>query len=164
MNKRPLVAWKEVTLPKMEGGLGIRNSKAWNKAMLTKTLWDIHVKTESLWVKWVHQRYMNRGSFWDYQIKHEDSPLLKQVIAIRDEITGAEGLMENAIILLNQWAPNGEFKSKLAYDFFRPKSPKLPWPKLVWHNSIPPRQSFILWLGLKDRLLTKDKLQGLIED
>ena len=164
MNKRPLVAWKEVTLPKMEGGLGIRNSKAWNKAMLTKTLWDIQAKTESLWVKWVHQRYMNRGSFWDYQIKHEDSPLLKQVIAIRDEITGAERSVENAVILLNQWAPNGEFKSKLAYDFFRPKSPKLPWPKLVWHNSIPPRQSFILWLGLKDRLLTKDKLQGLIED
>ena len=36
-NKKPLVAWKEVTLPKAEGGLGIKNMEAWNKALLTKT-------------------------------------------------------------------------------------------------------------------------------
>ena len=50
MNKRPLVAWKEVTLPKIEGGLGIRNSKAWNKALLSRTLWDIQAKKDILWV------------------------------------------------------------------------------------------------------------------
>ena len=38
------------------------------------------------------------------------------------------------------------------------------WPKFVWNSYIPPRQSFILWLGLKGRLLTKDKLQSFIED
>ncbi|GFZ19419.1 hypothetical protein Acr_28g0001240 [Actinidia rufa] len=161
MNKRPLVAWKEVTLPKMEGGLGIRNSKAWNKALLTKTLWDIQAKTESLWVKWVHQRYMNRGSFWDYQIKHEDSPLLKQVIAIRDEITGAEGSVENAIILLNQWAPNGEFQSKLAYEFFRPKSPKLPWPKLGVKSG--PR-SRVGWVFLNTMQTIKTAVKWMIKE
>ncbi|GFZ13032.1 hypothetical protein Acr_23g0014170 [Actinidia rufa] len=36
VNKKPLVAWKEVTLPKHEGGLGIRNTKAWNKALISK--------------------------------------------------------------------------------------------------------------------------------
>ena len=34
--------------------------------------------------------------------KHEDSPLLKQVIALRDEIIAAEETMEKAIHRLNQ--------------------------------------------------------------
>ncbi|GFY91271.1 hypothetical protein Acr_07g0014670 [Actinidia rufa] len=164
VNKRPLVAWKEITLPKQEGGLGIRNSKAWNKALLSKTLWDIQAKKDSLWVQWVHQIYLNRRSFWEYKNRHEDSPLLKQVVTLRDELIEAEGSLENAVQRLNQWAPNGEFQSKLAYEFFRPKGATVTWPKLVWHNSITPKHSFILWLGLKDRLLTRDKLRDFIED
>ncbi|XP_057468718.1 uncharacterized protein LOC130757916 [Actinidia eriantha] len=74
MNKRPLVALKDASLPKQEGGLGIRNSKAWNKALLSKTLWDIQAKKATLWVQWVHQIYMNRVTFWEYRNKHEDSP------------------------------------------------------------------------------------------
>ena len=158
MNKKPLVAWKDITLPKQEGGLGIRNSKAWNKALLSKTLWDIQAKKDSLWVQWVHQIYMNKMGFWEYRSRHEDSPLLKKIVALRDELMEAEGSLENAAQRLNQWAPNGEFQSKLAYEFFRPKGATVTWPKLVWYNSISPKHSFILWLGLKDRLLTRDKL------
>ncbi|GFY87115.1 hypothetical protein Acr_05g0007540 [Actinidia rufa] len=54
MNKSPLVAWKDVTLLKAEGDLGI---------------WK-----DTLWVQWVHQIYMKRGCFWEYKNKHEDSP------------------------------------------------------------------------------------------
>ncbi|XP_057469633.1 uncharacterized protein LOC130758700 [Actinidia eriantha] len=106
---------------------------------------------------------MKRVSLWEYQNKHEDSPLLKQVIALRDEIIATEETVKKAIHRLNQWASNGELQSKLAYEFFRPRRAKITWPKLVWHSSITPKHS-ILWLGLKDRLLTKDKLQGFIED
>ena len=72
--------------------------------------------------------------------------------------------MEKAIHRLNQWASNGNLQSKLAYEFFRPRSAMITWPKLVWHSSITPGHSFIFWLGLKDCLLTKDKLQSFIED
>ncbi|GFZ01062.1 hypothetical protein Acr_14g0006970 [Actinidia rufa] len=121
-------------------------------------------KKDSLWVQWVHQIHMNRRSFWEYRNRHEDSPLLKQVVTLRDELIEAEGSLENAMQRLNQWAPNGEFQSKLAYEFFRPKGATVTWTKLVWHNSITPKHSFILWLGLKDRLLTRDKLRDFIED
>ncbi|GFY96655.1 hypothetical protein Acr_11g0009610 [Actinidia rufa] len=77
--------------------------KAWNKALLSKTLWDIQAKKETLWVQWVHQIYMNRGSLWDYQNKHEDSPPLKQVIALRDEITGAEGVGSQIWSKIKSW-------------------------------------------------------------
>ena len=107
---------------------------------------------------------MNKMGFWEYRSRHEDSPLLKQIVALRDELMEAEGSLENAAQRLNQWAPNGEFQSKLAYEFFRPKGATVTWPKLVWHNSITPKYSFILWLGLKDRLLTREKLRDFIED
>ncbi|GFZ16285.1 hypothetical protein Acr_25g0006940 [Actinidia rufa] len=163
-NKRPLVAWKEVTLPKVEGGLGLRDSKAWNKALLSRTLWDIQAKKETLWVQWVHQRYMKGCCFGEYMTKHEDSPLIKQVISLRDGIIQAETSVERTITRVNQWASDGKFHSKLAYEFFRPRSAKITWPKFVWHAPIIPRHSFILWLGLKDRLLTKNKLQRSIDD
>ncbi|GFZ03718.1 hypothetical protein Acr_16g0003420 [Actinidia rufa] len=142
-HKRPLVAWEEVILPKSEGGLGIRNIKAWNKALISKTLWDIQAKKDSIWVQWVHQIYMNNRSFWEYN---------------------SEDNVEGAIQRINQWTSNGDFQSNKAYDYFRPRRAKLAWPKMVWHSVITPKHSFILWLGLKEKLLTRDKLQDFIED
>ncbi|GFS45411.1 hypothetical protein Acr_00g0095930 [Actinidia rufa] len=157
-NKRPLVACRDITLPKIEEGFGIRNSKAWNKALLSKTMWDIQSKKDSLWVQWVHHIYMKHTNFWDYQIKHEDSPLIKQVIALRDEITVAEQSQQVATQKIIQWMANGELNSKLAYEYFRPKANKLLWPKVIWTTYTTPKHAFILWLAMKERLLTKDKL------
>ena len=95
--KQPLVAWKDVTLPKSEGGLGLRNTKAWNKALLSKTLWNIHSKKDSLWVQWVHQIYLKQASLWAYRTKPEDPPLLKQIMAIRDNLISTEGTAQSVI-------------------------------------------------------------------
>ncbi|XP_057485879.1 uncharacterized protein LOC130772160 [Actinidia eriantha] len=156
--KKPLVAWKEVTLPKVKGGLGIRNIEAWNKALLSKTLWNIQAKKDSIWVQWVHHIYMNKRSFWDYKSKHEDSPLIKQIINLRDEIIAAENTVEGAIQKMNQWTSNGELKSRIAYEYFRPRANKLLWTKVIWTNYTTPKHAFILWLAMKEKLLTKDRL------
>ncbi|GFY93078.1 hypothetical protein Acr_08g0014740 [Actinidia rufa] len=63
-----------------------------------------------------------------------------------------------------KWVINRKFNSKTSYDFFRPRKLPLTWPDLVWHSSIILRHSFIMWLGLKERLQTKDKLQEFIDD
>lgn len=52
------VAWKTVCLPKEEGGLGFRNLTAWNKALLSKVIWDFQSKADSLWVRWVHTKIL----------------------------------------------------------------------------------------------------------
>ncbi|GFY91065.1 hypothetical protein Acr_07g0012610 [Actinidia rufa] len=157
-NKRPLVAWRDITPPKIEGGLGIRNSKAWNKALLSKTMWDIQAKIDTLWVQWVHQIYMKYANFWEYQIKHDDSPLIKQVIALREEIIATERSQQAEAHKINQWMANGELNSKLAYEYFRPKAIKLQWPKVIWTNYATPKHAFIFWLAMKEKLLTKDRL------
>ena len=64
-------------------------------------------------------------NFWAYRVKHEDSPLIKQIIALRDDIIASEGTEQAAIQKLNQWSINGELQSKLAYDHFRPRGNNL---------------------------------------
>ncbi|XP_073263899.1 uncharacterized protein [Populus alba] len=51
-NKSALVAWKQVCLPKYEGGLGVLDIKARNDSFFAKHLWNIHLKADSLWIRW----------------------------------------------------------------------------------------------------------------
>ncbi|GFZ10426.1 hypothetical protein Acr_21g0010250 [Actinidia rufa] len=108
--KKPLVAWKDVCKPKSESGLGFIDLNAWNMALMSKSLWNLQAKKDSLWVKW------------------------------------------------------GNVNVKASYEFFRPKAMRVHWTKVVWHRSMQPKHSFILWLSLKERLLTRDKLMEQIED
>lgn len=71
-------------MPKESGGLGLRNLHMWNKALLCKLLWNIHIKKDSLWIKWVHHFYFR--DIWSYTTKRDDSPLLKTLIQIRKEL------------------------------------------------------------------------------
>jgi hypothetical protein len=49
--KAPLAAWKQITRPKQEGGLGILKLKAHNDALLMKSLYKMYNKLDILWVK-----------------------------------------------------------------------------------------------------------------
>ncbi|KAL0288083.1 UNVERIFIED_CONTAM: hypothetical protein Scaly_2744800 [Sesamum calycinum] len=51
-----------------------------------------------------------------------------------------------------------------AYEYFRPKLLRQPWKASIWKAFIPPKYSFILWLGLRERLATRDRLAFLHED
>jgi hypothetical protein len=53
-----LVAWKHICLPKAEGGLSLYDVKARNNCFLTKQLWNIHLKSDSIWIRWVHHFYL----------------------------------------------------------------------------------------------------------
>ncbi|KAL0431821.1 UNVERIFIED_CONTAM: hypothetical protein Sradi_0808100 [Sesamum radiatum] len=61
-SKRASVAWEEVCHPKEEGGFGIRHIQSWNVALLARVLWNIHRKTDMLWVKWVNEVYLRGAS------------------------------------------------------------------------------------------------------
>lgn len=47
------VSWKDVCLPKEEGGLGLRPLKEINTVLCLKLIWRIALNRSSLWVKWV---------------------------------------------------------------------------------------------------------------
>lgn len=49
--KVPYVAWREVCLPKKNGGIGLTNLDAWNKPWIAKLVWEVAKKKDSLWIR-----------------------------------------------------------------------------------------------------------------
>lgn len=58
------VAWEDVCLPKLEGGLGIRNIRDCNKASMLKSIWILFSDKESMWCRWIHSIFLTRKNFW----------------------------------------------------------------------------------------------------
>ncbi|GJW77555.1 hypothetical protein Tco_0139237 [Tanacetum coccineum] len=67
------VAWDVISLPKTEGGLGIRNLDTFNIALMTKHIWNIISNRKSLWVNWINIYQLRGRSFWDIPIRAEAS-------------------------------------------------------------------------------------------
>lgn len=62
------VSWKDVCLPKNEGGLGLRPLKETNKVLCLKLIWRIYSSRSSLWVKWIQCYLICKGSFWSVKV------------------------------------------------------------------------------------------------
>jgi hypothetical protein len=60
-----LVNWPKVCLPVREGGLGIRNLRCFNRALLGKWLWRYASEPEACWRRVVEAKYgSERGGWW----------------------------------------------------------------------------------------------------
>lgn len=113
-----------------------------------KTLWDIHENKNTLWIKWIHEVYLRRRSVWEWSCGRDD-PLL----------------VAAAIELMKSRSSNGILSTAKAYDWLRTKIEAKPWmSSLIWKQYILPKYSFILWLGMWDRLYTTDKWVVEVDD
>ncbi|KAI3463916.1 hypothetical protein Pfo_020579 [Paulownia fortunei] len=155
-SRKAPVAWKEISLPKNEGGLGFRDLNCWNLALWTKLLWNIHAKKDTLWVRWINSFYLNDVSIWDWNVRKRDSSLFKKIADIRNLLIEAKGTRQQAAQLLSEWFDGSNFVTARAYEFFRVKEMTKLWAKDIWRPYITPKHSFILWLCAKGWLLTKD--------
>ena len=54
------LAWDKLTRPKGEGGMGFRNLRLFNQALLTKKAWRLVVNPESLCAKMMKGHYAQR--------------------------------------------------------------------------------------------------------
>ncbi|KAJ4776940.1 hypothetical protein LUZ62_061197 [Rhynchospora pubera] len=65
-NRMRLVNWDKITVPKAEGGLGLRGITLLNKAMAMKMLWRLVSKEceQSLWVRVLNAKYLSRTCIW----------------------------------------------------------------------------------------------------
>lgn len=57
------VCWKDVCLPKQEGGLGLRPLKEVNIVLCLKLIWRLSSHRSSLWVRWIHCYLIRKSSF-----------------------------------------------------------------------------------------------------
>lgn len=79
------VAWKDVCLPKSEGGLGIKPLFLWNKTLMAFHLWSVVVNRQSLWVKWIHTYRLKGRSFWEVKVPWDASWSWKKILWLRDD-------------------------------------------------------------------------------
>lgn len=59
------MAWEVVSRSKEKGGLGIRNLKKKNMALLGKWLWRFPMEQNSLWAKDIISKYGLQANGWD---------------------------------------------------------------------------------------------------
>ena len=154
---KPLVAWQDLTLPRTGGGLGLRDMRTWNSALLSRALWNIHAKKDSLWCRWIHYRYIKQGSVWDLQVTKDHSPLIRKVLQIRDLIVQRECTVDGAIRVIEDWHRTGHMTAR-AYEYLRRRVPRVAWASVVWTSYTPPKYSCVVWLALRTRLQTTDRL------
>lgn len=77
------LAWTTVCLPKIEGGLGLRNLSTWNQVLCLKFIWILLSKTPSLWADWHWSIHLQNKSFWAVEVSVNDSWAWKKLLDLR---------------------------------------------------------------------------------
>nr|GEU62955.1 hypothetical protein [Tanacetum cinerariifolium] len=182
------VAWEVVCLPKDEGGLGIRRLDLFNKALMVTHIRKLLIlqmrplirdgSVASLW----YDRWSSRNALADdissrdmYRAGLDPSAKVQDVVlngswnwppyllgkytflgtmAVPNIVEGAHDLFE--------WRDgHGRVKNFLVsqvWSTIRYRSDKVNWYSVVWFPNCIPRHAFNLWLIIKQRLKTQDKV------
>lgn len=161
-SKHPAISWKTVCKPLECGGLGLRNLRSWNKALLCKLLWNIHAKKDSLWIKWLHHYYFH-GSL-NYSPKSDDSTLLKSLARIRNELClhGESDAMVSERLV--SWFSGTNTSLELPYQRFFPKYRHWPWKPLLCKPGLLPKHKISFWLFSRRKFLTRETSLHTIEE
>lgn len=81
------------------------------------SLWNIVKEKESLWIRWIHGKYLEKGdSVWSYTPKSSDSWLWKRLIAKRDLLLKFVSFQVGDGLKIRLWRDpwiNGQFLSDL---------------------------------------------------
>ena len=70
------VSWADISIPKAEGGLGIKKVRDWNAASMARLIWLLcHPCSSSLWAAWVKMNLLHKEHFWVVKVPwNEENP------------------------------------------------------------------------------------------
>lgn len=101
------VSWKDVCLPKEEGGLGVQPLKETNTVLSLKLIWRITSAKESIWVKWIKCYLIRKGSFWSVKgTTNVGSWIWRKLLKLRDLAKQFFNMNWNRYILLVHYKKN----------------------------------------------------------
>ncbi|XP_074305597.1 uncharacterized protein LOC141640815 [Silene latifolia] len=147
----PLVAWDKVTLPKDEGGLGIKKAELCNIEAVAKMVDWVYNKADKLWIKWISQVYLKQQDWHTYTPIAGVAWSWKSFCKVKEIMkVGYQN---------DQWSANLKgYSIKKGYEWLRNKQPKKEWVQLVWNNWNFPKHALISWLVMNEGLNVKAKL------
>ncbi|GJU65543.1 sodium/hydrogen exchanger 6 [Tanacetum coccineum] len=143
-----------VSMPKHEGGLGIRRIEDFNIALMATHIWSILTHRESLWVRWVHTYKLKGRSFWDLPCRGDASwGWRKQTI--RPFIWHKINNGKSTSVWFDRWTDVCPLKDLLSNrDIVR--------SGFSLENSFSyciPRHAIHMWLVIQQKLKTQDRLR-----
>jgi len=103
-------SWERLTYPKAVGGMGFRDTRNFNLAMLGKQGWRLLMFPDSLCARVLKGRYYNDSSFLTTTRKKHASHTWRAILAGREVLT--QGLIrrigngETTLIWRDRWLPN----------------------------------------------------------
>ena len=77
--KMSWVAWERLTLPKSQGGIGFRDMRAYNQALLAKQAWRLLTNPESLCARLLRAKYYPNGNLVDTVFPSNSSAVWKGI-------------------------------------------------------------------------------------
>ncbi|XP_074305392.1 uncharacterized protein LOC141640520 [Silene latifolia] len=147
----PSVGWDRVTLPKEEGGLGIKRTVTWNIASVAKLADWLYCKADRLWIRWVNQVHIKGKNWHDYVPPADVAWSWKNICKVKD-------LVKNAYVE-DQWMPDAQgFTIRNCYEWLRHRAVPHNWAPAVWNTWNVPKHSFITWVSMNNGLNTRAKL------
>ena len=107
--KIPWINWEKLFEPKLGGGLGFKNLKLFNLALLAKQGWRLQVGHESLMYKVLKARYFPKNDFINASIGNNPSYTWHSIMAaqnlIKEGIRWRIGNGANIRVWMDKWLP-----------------------------------------------------------
>ena len=77
------MSWKTICLPKVEGGLGVKDMLNWNRACIIQNTWSLITQSGSLWIAWVNEYVLKGQSFWQVSTMQSSSWSWRKLLQLR---------------------------------------------------------------------------------
>ena len=120
--KMTWVSWKKLCTPKDRGGMGFRDLKDFNLALLAKQGWRILKNQNSLVYRVFKAKYFAQCSFWEAQVGRRPSYAWRSIMAAREVLERGSkwsiGNGEQVRIWKDRWIP-----SPSSFKVASPRSP-----------------------------------------
>jgi exonuclease III len=113
------ISWDKVCKPKEEVGFGIRNLKDLSSTCHLKLFWRF-LSADSLWARWMQNKYVNKGNFWNLLPKNNQSNTWKHILKCRDigrsllDRNFKDGKETN--LWFDPWFKNNSFVNKIGWN------------------------------------------------
>ena len=106
------ISWEKLCTPKVEGGMGFRDFKAFNLALLAKQGWKILKNQNSLVHRVYKAKYFAKDSFLHAQLGRRPSFAWRSIMATKEVIVKGSrwniGNGQRVNIWDDQWIPRPE--------------------------------------------------------